>query len=997
LYTVIATYLFVKTALILCQLFIPVQICQCTFNEKALVLKFKSQEICILYEYMKSIIYVNKLKDKLQTCLRRNNDHQLSLSFVGVRAIRRLALQLLASGVAYCLCVIWRVMMMREWRTGVRMLNCCREEWSLGSSGRSSDLEQGNMDKTNVDKPKYYYRYLNDKPLFLELAIVFDNSMYEKFGRDKNALKDRASQIATLVNSLFQPVNIRVALVGVEIWSDKDAFPVRQLGEDALSNFVHYRQHRLLYDMPNDVAVLITNISFQNGVVGKALQSTLCSVRSSGAVVSDHSHDVLSVAITVAHEIGHNFGMEHDNATCECPLHVCIMAPMSGASHTLHWSSCSLEYLSWSLKHGSETCLQNEPTNIINGPLCGNGFLEEGEQCDCGLPHICDNPCCNPKTCKFNADATCANGACCDLSTCQPKRVGTVCRHARGECDLSEHCDGKSEFCPNDTYKQDGTLCKSGETHCFHGDCKTLDDQCKLLWGESGRPANPLCYSMNSEGNVYGNCGVNRFNDTYTVCQPQNMKCGLLQCEHRNEKTTFGSKSTVLSGSTVLRQGSNHFSCNTAMVDLGVDSSDPGLVPGGTFCGPGKMCANQKCVTVSSILEINRCPNECNNVGVCNNLGHCYCDVGYGGIDCTIAGPGGSIDSGPASAPGSIFPSTAILVFVFVALPALFAILTYLHRRGIFKASSVRLLKTMPMKRKASRKSKLRKVSSWVTDGTLNHPNGVCSNNAMAPSALSLPVGLPKPPAHSPPLPPQGPVKPNNVYGQDQLFGQALAKPFHNPTQLVSSVNALKPASKAQPPPCPPPSGRLSGERIYVEMSPERTVPLQMEMTEKRNFVPQLKEALSVLPSPGVVIPQRRAPAPPPPLPPQPSVTSVASSSPFVETCISDVAPNHGFSGSSTANSASACHQKSDTKQVEFKLQAMTGACNKNAPSRPAQAPPPPPVPAKPKAAAECAERSYDRIAGQTENLATSQLSTIPKSQSKVTQLAAKFDAMTGQ
>ncbi|KRZ06717.1 Disintegrin and metalloproteinase domain-containing protein 12, partial [Trichinella zimbabwensis] len=977
---------------------IPVQICQCTFERKAVVLKLKSEEICIPCEYMKSIIHVNKLKDKFQTCLHRNNDHQLSLSFVGVRAIRRLARQVLAS-----------VMMMREWKS-VRMLNCYKEEvniflksyggggggklvsisqqldqcihrWSLGSSSRSSDLEQGNMDRTNVDKPKYYYRYLNDKPLFLELAIVFDNSMYEKFGRDKNALKDRASQIATLVNSLFQPMNIRVALVGVEIWSDKDAFPVRQLGEDALSNFVHYRQHRLLYDMPNDVAVLITNISFQNGVVGKALQSTLCSVRSSGAVVSDHSHDVLSVAITVAHEIGHNFGMEHDNATCECPLHVCIMAPMSG-----------LEYLSWSLKHGSETCLQNEPTNVINGPLCGNGFLEEGEQCDCGLPHICDNPCCNPKTCKFNADATCANGACCDLTTCQPKGVGTVCRHARGECDLTEHCDGKSELCPNDTYKHDGTLCRSGETHCFHGDCKTLDDQCKLLWGESGRPANPLCYSMNSEGNVYGNCGVNRFNDTYTVCQPQNMKCGLLQCEHKNEKTTFGSKSTVLSGSTVLRQGSNHFSCNTAMVDLGVDSSDPGLVPGGTFCGPGKMCANQKCVTVSSVLEINPCPNECNNAGVCNNLGHCYCDVGYGGIDCTIAGPGGSIDSGPASAPGSIFPSTAILVFIFVALPALFAILTYFHRRGIFKASSVRLLKTMPMKRKASRRSKLRKVSSWVTDGTLNHPNGVCNNNAMAPSALSLPVGLPKPPALSPPLPPQGPVKPKNVYDQDQLFGQALAKPSNNATQPVSSVNALKQAG-AQPPPCPPPSGRLAGERIYVEMSPERTVPLQMEMTEKRNFVPQLKEALSVLPSPGVVIPQRRAPAPPPPpSPPQPLPTSVASSSSFAEACTSDVTPNHGFSGSS----ASSVCQKSDTRQVECKLQAMASASNKNG-TRPTQAPPPPPLPAKPKAALECVDRSYDRIAGQTENLATSQLSTLPKSQSKVTQLAAKFDAMTGQ
>ena len=34
---------------------------------------------------------------------------------------------------------------------------------------------------------------------------------------------------------------------------------------------------------------------------------------------------------------------------------------------------------------------------------------------------------------------------------------------------------------------------------------------------------------------------------------------------------------------------------------------------------------------------------------VCNNLGHCHCEVGYAPPTCESPGYGGSIDSGPAS------------------------------------------------------------------------------------------------------------------------------------------------------------------------------------------------------------------------------------------------------------------------------------------------------------------------------------------------------------
>lgn len=66
------------------------------------------------------------------------------------------------------------------------------------------------------------------------------------------------------------------------------------------------------------------------------------------------------------------------------------MAAASGSFNppTL-FSSCSIEILAWNLDHGMDSCLLNKPTQLIDGPVCGNGFVEAGEECDCVSENFC--------------------------------------------------------------------------------------------------------------------------------------------------------------------------------------------------------------------------------------------------------------------------------------------------------------------------------------------------------------------------------------------------------------------------------------------------------------------------------------------------------------------------------------------------------------------------------------------------------------------------------
>ncbi|XP_065298967.2 disintegrin and metalloproteinase domain-containing protein 10-like [Dermacentor albipictus] len=191
--------------------------------------------------------------------------------------------------------------------------------------------------------------------------------------------------------------------------------------------------------------------------------------------------------VTFAHELGHNFGAQHDPPECVAGGSVGNFLMFASASHgtmpnNRRFSVCSIRAISGILAqmfsdHGPRAnCLQE-----LRGPFCGNSIREEDEECDCGYDwHDCRETCCYPrehgqlnrKGCTLRPDAKCSptNSACCS-ETCQYRNSSWLCR-PDDDCRFEAYCDGWNGECPASAQKHDGVLCNRGTQVCDAGECK---------------------------------------------------------------------------------------------------------------------------------------------------------------------------------------------------------------------------------------------------------------------------------------------------------------------------------------------------------------------------------------------------------------------------------------------------------------------------------------------------------------------------------------------
>ncbi|KAJ8404786.1 hypothetical protein AAFF_G00331730 [Aldrovandia affinis] len=154
-------------------------------------------------------------------------------------------------------------------------------------------------------------------PRYIELALVVDNLRFTFKDSNVTAVREEMVDLANLLDVYYKQLNIHVTLIGLEIFDSGNPFSVDGSPSDVLGRFVKWRRKELNPRLRHDVGQLVVGRpSSYGGVLGMAFVGTVCSAASAGGINVFSDNNLQYFSTIVAHEMGHNLGMKHDNSRC---------------------------------------------------------------------------------------------------------------------------------------------------------------------------------------------------------------------------------------------------------------------------------------------------------------------------------------------------------------------------------------------------------------------------------------------------------------------------------------------------------------------------------------------------------------------------------------------------------------------------------------------------------------------------------------------------------
>ncbi|XP_016107204.1 disintegrin and metalloproteinase domain-containing protein 23-like [Sinocyclocheilus grahami] len=422
-------------------------------------------------------------------------------------------------------------------------------------------------------------RNIFEEMKYLEIMIVADHNTFKRH-KSKKHTRNSAKSVVNFVDAIFkEQLNTRVVLVAVEIWTDRDRIPLSVKPLEMLSNFSKYRQQNI--NINADAVHLLYHYIYIYIYCIVAYIGGVCS-KGRGIGVNEFG-STWTMAASLSQSLAQNLGIQWDpvirRKECGCmdSWVGCIMED-TGVQHPRRFSKCSITDYRNFLLRGGASCLFNKPNKLFEATECGNGYVEVGEECDCGARMECYKDCC--KKCSLSNGAHCSDGPCCN-STCLFYPRGYSCRYAVNDCDISETCSGDSgQFYAGTPVNVNGVLLH--DVFCGY-----------LLCTNTGR--NPRI------GTLRGDVTPTTFN-------------------HQGRLVDCSGGHVLLDDDTDLGYVEDGTPCGPSMMCLErkclpISSLNLTACPSGPG---GRVCSSH---------------------GVCNNEATCTCDATWAGTDCSMHDP----------------------------------------------------------------------------------------------------------------------------------------------------------------------------------------------------------------------------------------------------------------------------------------------------------------------------------------------------------------------